>query len=678
MELSSRLRVHLVLAASLISSACGPDTPAVGTETDETGDLGTDTTGTSGTAEGTGTTGTTGAEEPCAPPLVDFTTPPESELSGNRIQLVPVGPSFDVSPEWLKGLGSSNVEFALSRAELDALPEWSGVADTTLGFMNTVIPLERLGAHLRDHSSHVRVYTIPETPEEVEAQFVAALEQWEEAPPVENGMAEFSFGDEGAWRELVFVAVYGRGDYGGAWQLTVRYRRFGNATVVIATDGYAVPPGSHLTPLFDSLCWSEAFGDCCPGADPPRAVLPGCEQVEFPDTALDKEMRKRTWIESGPIPGAAVAGVRGVSPENGAIYDLAGLQCATGLRNAMFRPGGITDLGPIMALPELEVIDATENLVEDLSPLADADLPSLLELELDKNPLSSLSGLEHASLPALRSLVLTSTGISDLGPLAQTSVPELRSLELGGNAIDDLSPLVAMDLTVLEDLFLESNAISDLSPLEQADLPALTRLYLYGNPLGSLDSLSGAAFDSLSTLRLAGCDIDSLTTLESIELPTLNELDLFGNPISSLEGIEAVPSLRFLDIRGTLVTDLSPVASLPELWILQIDQTDITTLAPIAGHPTLGRLDADGAELVDISALATLPSLYSAELQNNDIVDLSPLQTNVWDFDNNCIDLDFTGNPLDAYSLDVVIPALCEQGAQVWYDGGTCGDFCFG
>ena len=67
---------------------------------------------------------------------------------------------------------------------------------------------------------------------------------------------------------------------------------------------------------------------------------------------------------------------------------------------------------------------------------------------------------------------------------------------------------------------------------------------------------------------------------------------------------------------------------------------------------------------------------YEAELQDNAIVDLSALENEVWR--SQCVSLYLTGNPLDPYSLDVVIPSLCEQGAYIEYDGGSCGDpLCF-
>ena len=68
----------------------------------------------------------------------------------------------------------------------------------------------------------------------------------------------------------------------------------------------------------------------------------------------------------------------------------------------------------------------------------------------------------------------------------------------------------------------------------------------------------------------------------------------------------------------------------------------------------------------DISALENLSNLYYLDLSNNIISDIQPL------VDNDGINaedyIDLRGNPLDANTIEIKIPALVQRGVTVVYD----------
>ena len=187
----------------------------------------------------------------------------------------------------------------------------------------------------------------------------------------------------------------------------------------------------------------------------------------------------------------------------GRIYDLTGLEHATGLIRLRIRYHPISDLTPIAGLTSLTELHIEYGNVRDLTPIA-----GLTNLEILR--------FHH------------SHRISDLTPLA--NLTSLRRLDLSVNRISDLAPLAG--LTGLTRLFLYDNRISDLTPL--AGLVNLDRLFLDRNRVTNVEPLRG---------------MTALTTLRLQENYGLRDI----SPLSSLT------SLTFLDLDATGVEDVQPL-----------------------------------------------------------------------------------------------------------------------
>ena len=187
----------------------------------------------------------------------------------------------------------------------------------------------------------------------------------------------------------------------------------------------------------------------------------------------------------------------------GRVYDLTGLEHATGLIRLRIRYHPISDLTPIAGLTSLTELNIEYGNVRDLTPIA--GLTNLEILRLHDN---------HR--------------ISDLTPLA--SLTSLRWLTLSGNRISDLAPLAS--LTGLTRLLLFDNRISDLTPL--AGLVNLDRLYLDRNRVTDVERLRGMT--ALTTLRLQ---------------------ENYG--LRDISPLSALTSLTFLDLDATGVEDIQPL-----------------------------------------------------------------------------------------------------------------------
>jgi hypothetical protein len=144
----------------------------------------------------------------------------------------------------------------------------------------------------------------------------------------------------------------------------------------------------------------------------------------------------------------------------------------------------ITDISPLSALTNLEMVWLSKNQITDITALS--GLENLRHVDLDNNQVADLSPL--SVLTNLDSLWLNSNQIADLAPLAV--LKKLEYLRLFENQINDIAPLSS--LTNLLWTRLDSNQIDDLTPLH--GLTKLGNVFLSQNPitLEQINSLQSA------------------------------------------------------------------------------------------------------------------------------------------------------------------------------------------
>ena len=194
-------------------------------------------------------------------------------------------------------------------------------------------------------------------------------------------------------------------------------------------------------------------------------------------------------------------------------------------------------------------------------------------------------------------------------------------------------------LTSLTSLNLGDNNLSDLSPL--AGLINLTRLSLYSTNLSDLSPLSGLI--NLTWLSLWNCrEISNLSPLSG--LTNLTELNLFRSNVSDLSPLSELINLTELDLWDNNISDLSPLSGLINLTELVLGENNISDVSPLSGLISLTKLD----------------------LRNNRIADLSPLAANSGLAQG--AEVDVRGNPLNAISYSLYVPALQSRGVDLYAD----------
>ncbi len=151
----------------------------------------------------------------------------------------------------------------------------------------------------------------------------------------------------------------------------------------------------------------------------------------------------------------------------------------------------------------LEVLDLSDNPVEDLAPLRGMPLRILL---LDATRVADLEPLAGMKLEQLS---LVGTPVEDLRPLMQSQIIEL---DLRRTRVSDLAPLAVMPV---EELRLDGTRVLDLSALASCPLRVLT---VRNTPVRDLAPLAGRP---LHVLDIAGTGVTDVTPLAKTQLQRL-------------------------------------------------------------------------------------------------------------------------------------------------------------
>jgi internalin A len=215
---------------------------------------------------------------------------------------------------------------------------------------------------------------------------------------------------------------------------------------------------------------------------------------------------------------------------------------------------GISSLTGIQYMIALNLLNISNNLITDISPLT--SLHWLDDLELHSNQITDISPL--SGTPSVQYLMLSDNQITDISSLSELTL--LRTLYLDNNQISNISALA--EDTLLSELLLDNNNISDISPL--ANLALLEYLTLGNNQITDISALSGLFL--IESLYLNNNQINNISPLSNLVL--LRNLQLDSNQVSNIQPLVNNPGISYGDVvylRGNPLDSLSINIYIPEL-----------------------------------------------------------------------------------------------------------------
>jgi hypothetical protein len=359
------------------------------------------------------------------------------------------------------------------------------------------------------------------------------------------------------------------------------------------------------------------------------------------------------------------------------IIELEPLQKFTRLKYLSFAHCGITNLDPLRVCLDLEILDASYSLVEDLSNLY--YLNALYELNLTGTPIQSIAGFENfESLEVLHVGKTLLEANPNFEPLARLTHLSLEGLNLAGyQSLSKLENL--MELNVQETGFKDFNVLSPLKKLRNLNISETELTALQG--VETLNALKVIRFNStaissleplkdLEYLRLIYCDKSNITKeevqrflgvkpnvliiYESERLqqwwkelnPVLKEIiqvrmdSLSQDPtdeqlhqiiftdevnlknqteLQSLEGFEKLINVHRIDLTGTSIKDLAPLEGLNGLRELILNSTEIMDLSPLQNLRTLEYLDIRKTPVSKIEILSRNKTLQVIDADSSNV-----------------------------------------------------------
>ena len=302
------------------------------------------------------------------------------------------------------------------------------------------------------------------------------------------------------------------------------------------------------------------------------------------------------------------------------VSDLSPIADMTSLQSLDFSENAVADITPLQHL-DLEYLHFADNAVVDLSSLR--TLARLERLTLASNNVVDLEPV--ARLPQLDVLDLSDNAVEELMPLFARTEGRLR-VSLSGNPVNDSS----MAALRPEELYHHPNATDrslaiylgplDLSVVEEDFADEALRSYLYPQMVGSGRWGSGVGFAGWPTTPF---DIAVWSVLFDEHYGRL------GNKIGcvqELAGVEKLVNLERIELRGCGIEDLEPLEGLERLRTLKLRQNLIADISALATLPNLETVDLAGNDISDLTALSELQNLRDVDLARNRIADLAPLQ----------------------------------------------------
>ncbi|XP_046736883.1 insulin-like growth factor-binding protein complex acid labile subunit [Diprion similis] len=284
-----------------------------------------------------------------------------------------------------------------------------------------------------------------------------------------------------------------------------------------------------------------------------------------------------------------------------------------------------TAAGGQVNMSNLVVLDASNNLVSNLSADTFGTLPILVRLCLKGNSIGSVNARAFAGLGLLEELDLSDNELTSIPETALTPLESLEKLDLSGNQLEVLGAGWFESLGRLRELDVSRNGLSRAASGALQPLPGLSVLRLAGNPLRERDvSLllgTGRKLETVDASRTGLIRVPAALTR------SVRALRLAGNRLTSIRGgdLDSYPLLRLLDMSDNRLTDVEEDAlgRLEALEVLDLSGNFLTKVPrSLPGSLSFLNLERNRIDTLRFNDLQGLYNVRELSLGKNSIVDI--------------------------------------------------------
>ena len=321
-------------------------------------------------------------------------------------------------------------------------------------------------------------------------------------------------------------------------------------------------------------------------------------------------------------------------------------------------------------LSNLSVLSLSENQLTGEIPAEIGNLSNLVALYLSHNQLTGEIPAELGNLSNLmNSLRLSHNQLTGEIPAELGNLSNLQDLHLSYNQLTGEIPAELGNLSNLSALYLSHNQLTGEVPAELGNLSNLSALYLSHNQLTGEVPAELGNLPNLRVLYLSDNQLTGEVPAELGNLSNLQDLNLSYNQLTGEIPAELgnLPNLSALYLSYNQLTGGIPaeLGNLSNLHELTLGSNQLTGMMPseLGNLTKLILLDIRENSILDISPLARMINLKEAILFDNNISDIAPLVANKGLASGDRVDV--SNNPLNAVSVNTIIPQLQDRGVDV-------------
>ncbi|KAH8403583.1 hypothetical protein KR215_009972 [Drosophila sulfurigaster] len=260
-----------------------------------------------------------------------------------------------------------------------------------------------------------------------------------------------------------------------------------------------------------------------------------------------------------------------------------------------------------LQLPNLRMLDLSQNRIEQLSRHGFQSAPELRVLSLAQNQLRQLEDTSFIGIQRLELLHLQDNQLGEADERSLLPLAELRNLNLQSNKLESITDNFFSNNSRLEQLDLSRNIIRSISPTAFDNQRSLEYLDLSGNAL--LDISVGLG-----------------------NLHSLRDVDLSYNQISRVHAdvVNAWRNVVEMRLSNNLIVELQQgtFRNLPKLQYLDLSSNEIASVQPgaLKGLPELQEFVLADNKLVELKdhVFEELPALLASHFQYNKLRYISP------------------------------------------------------
>lgn len=310
---------------------------------------------------------------------------------------------------------------------------------------------------------------------------------------------------------------------------------------------------------------------------------------------------------------ARIADLDGVAGRSPSKEDLAKVTNLDSINIAGNR--SLYDLEPLLKLPKLKVLMASNTPLKDISALKDHR--DIVSMDISDTEVNDLSVVHQFS--KLKILKADRSKIQSIEPLF--ALPDLEKLYVDQTMVIDINAAEFLERSPNSLLVYKTNHLNRWWSNLSGEWKRVFRAQMGSDTVSSRENLHKLA--EQEALRFRDAAVNDLSILN--EFVQLKELHFSGTAIATIPALENIRSLKSLHATNSPIQKIETLGHFEDLEDLDISNTPVDELKPLSRLEKLKSINASGTQIKKLDPLERLANLESLDCSNTKVGNLDPI-----------------------------------------------------